>query len=102
MNRSKQHPDPEHKRIVHVWRNDKWEPDGLENVKRGNLFRLFESDGTPVPMIPNTKNYEGLAVNDSFVNAKGRNEVQTVPIIEMLKANNTIQEVLEMYPVKSA
>jgi hypothetical protein len=40
------HPDIEHKRYVMVLRDGEWQKDGLENIKRGDVYKMFEIDGT--------------------------------------------------------
>jgi hypothetical protein len=49
--------------------NSQWEDINFEDIKTGDIFRLFESTGEPV--IGNKNDTEFEAINDAYINQDG-------------------------------
>ncbi len=60
-------------RLVEVFDGREWVPRRLHEVKKGELFRLFEDDGT---QFSDHGRNEFFAAADGFINARGTGSIE--------------------------
>jgi hypothetical protein len=55
------------KRIIQVYREDKWQEIEFEELKKDDKFRMFDNG---IPVKDDKKNFQWIALSDAFLNDK--------------------------------
>lgn len=69
-----------HRRRVQVWFNNVWNDVRFVNLRVGNVFRMFESDGTQVEGPPGASVWKVLTEPDRVDGDLQNFQVEAVPI----------------------